>query len=78
MRYYLSGPESLDKTARVCILFFKTRLNKMCTLCYHTVYTCMYCTLVYATGGRELVIEAVLVDIVSSDVTPSVTRAGTA
>jgi len=33
---------------------------------------------VYATGGSEFVIEAVLVDIVSKDVTPRVTRAGTA
>ena len=34
--------------------------------------------LVYATGGRVEEIEAVWVDIVSSVVTPSATRAGTA
>ena len=35
-------------------------------------------TLVYATGGRELLMEAVLVDIVSKVVTPRATLAGTA
>ena len=34
--------------------------------------------LVYATGGSELLIEAVCVDMVRSVVTPSETRAGTA
>ena len=34
--------------------------------------------LVYATGGRELLMEAVWVDIVSSVVTPKLTLAGTA
>ena len=33
---------------------------------------------VYATGGKELLMEAVWVDIVSSVVTPKLTRAGTA
>jgi len=34
--------------------------------------------LVYATGGSELLMDAVCVDMVSSVVTPSDTRAGTA
>ena len=34
--------------------------------------------LVYATGGRELLIDAVCVDIVRSVVTPNDTLAGTA
>ena len=35
-------------------------------------------TLVYATGGNELLMEAVFVDIVSRVVTPRATLAGTA
>ena len=35
-------------------------------------------TLVYATGGKELLMEAVFVDIVSKVVTPRATLAGTA
>ena len=42
----------------------------------HTCQTSM--ALVYATGGKAELIEAVWVDMVSKVVTPSATRAGTA
>ena len=63
------------------------RYSYCLALCLHLLIKCARfsdvifdCTetLVYATGGRELLMEAVLVDIVSKVVTPRATLAGTA
>ena len=50
---------------------------EMCRYCRYCRYVDITHTLVYATGGRDLCILAMVVDMASKVVTPSATRAGT-